>query len=179
MYMVSYKTWIFDFLFTCVYFFWNLQICHVSGAEVIKRIKHDAQIVVIEQCGHVVTVDRPNIAGRLVTDFVHNVEGMVIVWFSLHRSKLSSTTLLRKRVILFVLITISDHPEMHCIYVVPYTYETLWISVKSSSKKFPDEFKSLFIVLYSLQYHFWTNPLKLWKYTHVHLIFFIVYLYNM
>ena len=56
-----------------------LQICHVSGAEVIKRIKHDAQIVVIEQCGHVVTVDRPNIAGRLVTDFVHNVEEMMNV----------------------------------------------------------------------------------------------------
>ena len=59
---------------TCTSFSKILQICHVSGAEVIKRIRSDAQIVVIDQCGHVVTVDQPNIAGRLVTEFVHNVE---------------------------------------------------------------------------------------------------------
>lgn len=52
----------------------NDQICHVSGAEVIRRIRSDARVVVIDQCGHVVTVDRPNIAGRLVTEFVQKIE---------------------------------------------------------------------------------------------------------
>ena len=57
-----------------MYFLFQLQICHVSGAEVIKRIRSDAQVGVIEQCGHVVTVDRPNTAGRLITDFVYKAE---------------------------------------------------------------------------------------------------------
>ena len=47
-----------------------LQVCHISGAEVIKKVKTDAQVTIVENCGHVLALERPGRCCRLIRNFV-------------------------------------------------------------------------------------------------------------
>jgi hypothetical protein len=49
------------------------QILHVSGSIVIKQRVKNAEIHVLDRCGHAVTLDRPRKLVKIITQFLEKV----------------------------------------------------------------------------------------------------------
>lgn len=48
-----------------------LQICHPSGAAITGELIKNSQVVLLEKCGHAMTMDRPRKCAKLIQDFIH------------------------------------------------------------------------------------------------------------
>lgn len=51
----------------------NDKICHPSGAAITGELIKHSQVVLVEKCGHAMTLDRPRKCAKLVKDFVEQV----------------------------------------------------------------------------------------------------------
>ena len=51
----------------------SLRVCHIFGIDVIKRMRKDARIRVIDNCGHVVLEERLAVCSKLIVEFVQLV----------------------------------------------------------------------------------------------------------
>ncbi len=46
------------------------QICHPSGAAITGQLIQNSRVVMVEKCGHAMTMDRPRKCAKLVSDFI-------------------------------------------------------------------------------------------------------------
>ena len=48
-----------------------LQICHPSGAKLAKKLKPQTKVILLNECGHCISVDRPGKTARFITRFIN------------------------------------------------------------------------------------------------------------
>ena len=51
-------------------YFTLIQICHPSGAALTGELIKNSRVVMVDKCGHAMTMDRPRKCAKLVKDFI-------------------------------------------------------------------------------------------------------------
>lgn len=47
------------------------KICHPSGAKLAKKLKPQTKVILLNECGHCISVDRPGKTARFITQFIN------------------------------------------------------------------------------------------------------------
>ena len=59
-----------DLVFIELFGFLSSQVCHPSGAKIFNELIEGSEMVMVENCGHCMTMDRPRKCAKLVKDFI-------------------------------------------------------------------------------------------------------------
>ena len=52
----------------------SVQICHPSGAAITGKMIKNSEVVMVEKCGHAMTMDRPRKCANLINQFINRVD---------------------------------------------------------------------------------------------------------